>query len=158
MKYVLTCFLLFTFSHSHGQRDITLGLTEITKNVTSFKYHCEGIVGEAGIEPKKLTIEKFSQEKTGLNFKFRVTTNCANTGKGAVIIAGDTIRISENLTKENFKRTEYIDSLGQEVVTETWDESSVFCHCLSRYDYKLRDVKADIKVICFQKECVRVRK
>lgn len=158
MKYILTAILYLTIiSDSWGQTKKTKYYTDVTTKINSFQYKCEGIIGEKGVESKKLTIERIQKTDSSFNFMFRVTTNCGHTERGRLLIANDTLIISDNLLKINLKKTLYTDSLGREIIEESFESSPLECNCLSKFQYKLRDIKSDIRVICFQNECVTLK-
>lgn len=158
MRYIITVLLFASqVSLSNGQTKKIQYLTDVTCNVTSFKYRCE--LGKSDHVDKftEMSIETARQNGKSLSFTFHVWTNCGHTEKGRVLVINDTLEISDNLKKEDFIRTTYIDSLGQEVVEESYDQTPTTCSCPSTYEYKIRDIKKAIRVICFQNECVSLK-
>ena len=145
--YFLFTILIFTSLSSQSQ-DLN-----VTSNIASFEYRCEGTIGSRTKEENKLKVKKFKQKDGNVILEMIVATNCADSYRGQVVLKGDTLKIFDNNTQ--LVGTTY-DSLTQETL-EVWETETLFCWCVSHYFYKFKGIKPRINVVSFHDECVSVK-
>ncbi|MFY8036192.1 MAG: hypothetical protein ACOVMQ_03435 [Cyclobacteriaceae bacterium] len=146
-RQFLVLFLVLIFSKSICQN--TEG-EDISLKVKSFDYKCLGFNGDKGIKYTKLKIIEFELIRSTIILNFKITTNCSNTQRGQLLVSGDTLKIFDQLEKYDYKETKTTDSLGNEITSFSYSMASpTECDCLANYSYKIKDVKALPKILCY---------
>ncbi|UZR96787.1 hypothetical protein [Chondrinema litorale] len=157
MKYIIALFLsLITVCNSFSQVIVRKYFTDITTKVVDFEYKCGSIVGDENVQIKQLSLKNFKQKNNRLNFTIEVTINCENKERGTLLVASDTLEISGNSFTDSFVRIYSIDSLGNETITDQRGSAVAECDCTATFQYRLKDINRDIRVICFNNKCISI--